>query len=225
MQPNERAVNDLPLAIVGLCLIALAVELVLTAATAGLLGGAGGVGWRLQFVQDYAFVPGVINVVQGGDYAFDVLRRFVTYAFVHESAIHMMFGGALLLALGKFVGDVFSTINTLLLFLLCTIFGALMYGTIVSSNYPLLGLFPAVYGFIGAYTYMIWLSLGAMGQNQLQAFRLIGILLGLQLVFGLLFGSNPTWIAELAAFFMGFAASTVLAPGGWAALLHRLRRD
>lgn len=225
MQPNPPAVNDLPVAIVGICLIVLAVELVLTAATAGLLGGAGGVGWRLQFMQEYAFVPGVIDAMQRGDYAFDVVRRFITYAFVHDGMLHMLFAGALLLALGKFVGDVFSAFNTVLLFVLCTVFGALIYGTVVSTNYPLLGLYPAVYGFIGAYTYIVWLSLGAMGRNQLQAFQLIGFLLGLQLVFGLIFGARPTWIAELAAFFMGFAASTVLAPGGWAALLRRLRRD
>lgn len=225
MSQNERAVNDLPVAIVGLCLIALAVELMLTAATAGLLGGAGGVGWRLQFVQEYSFVPGVIDVVKRGDFDFEVIRRFITYAFVHDGMTHMLFAGALLLALGKFVGDVFSMMNTILLFLITNVFGALIYGTFVSSNYPLLGLYPAVYGFIGAYTYIVWLSLGAMGKNQIQAFRLIGILLGLQLLFGLIFGSRPTWIAELAAFFMGFAASTILAPGGWATLLRRLRRD
>jgi len=107
----------------------------------------------------------------------------------------------------------------------CTVFGALIYGTLVSTNYPLIGLYPAVYGFIGAYTYIVWVSLGAMGRNQIQAFQLIGILLGLQLLFGLIFGGNPSWIAELAAFLIGFAISPVLAPGGWAALLTKLRRD
>lgn len=225
MQQNDRAVNDLPVAIVGICLIVLAVELMLTAATAGLLGGAGGVGWRLEFVQQYSFVPAVIDVMQQGQFDFEVMRRFITYAFIHDSMFHMLFAGALLLALGKFVGDIFSPLSTVLLFVVSTVFGALIYGTIVSTNYPLLGLYPAVYGFIGAYTYIVWLSLGSMGQNQLQAFRLIGILLGLQLVFGLIFGSRPTWIAELAASFIGFAASTVLVPGGWGALLRRMRRD
>ena len=170
-------------------------------------------------------MPGVIDVMQGGRFDFEVIRRFVTYAFVHDGMTHMLFAGALMLALGKFVGDVFSMMNTLLLFVISVTFGALIYGTLAPGNYPLLGLYPAVYGFIGAYTYIVWLSLGAMGQNQIQAFRLIGFLLGLQLLFGLIFGSSPTWIAELAAFFIGFAVSTVLAPGGWASLLRRLRRD
>lgn len=224
MSQYESPVNDLPVVIVGIVLIAMAVELVFQAASIGLLGGAGGIGWRMQYVQEYAFVPSVIEVMKFGDYGFDVLRRFVTYPFLHIDLTHMLFAGALMLALGKFVGDLFSPMNTVILFLVSTIFAALIYGTLVSGNYPLVGLYPPVYGFIGAYTYLVWLRLGAMGQNQLAAFRLIGILLGLQLVFGLIFGANPTWIAELAAFFVGFAAATVLAPGGWTALLRRMRR-
>ncbi len=225
MTPNDRPVNDLPMVIVGLCLIAVAVELMLSAASAGLLGGAGGIGWRLQFVQQYSFVPGVLDLVARGDVSFDLLKRFVTYAFVHDGFTHMLFAGALLLALGKFVGDVFSTVATLILFLISTVVGAVVYGLIVGSNFPLLGLYPAVYGFIGAYTYLVWLRLGQMGENQLRAFQLIGFLLGLQLVFGLIFGSSPVWIAELAAFATGLSASTILAPGGWSALLTRMRRD
>lgn len=225
MTPHERPINDLPVVIVGLCLIAVAVELMLSAASAGVLGGPGGIGWRVQFVQEFSFVPGVIDAMKAGDYGLGLLRRFVTYAFIHDGMTHMLFAGALLLALGKFVGDVFSTVNTLILFLITTVFGALIYGTLVTNNYPLMGLYPPVYGFIGAYTYIVWVRLGVMGESQIKAFQLIGFLLGLQLVFGLLFGSNPTWIAELSAFFVGFAASTVLAPGGWAAFLAKMRRD
>ncbi len=225
MAQHERPINDLPVVIVGLCLIALAIELMLSAASARLLGGAGGIGWRIQFMQEYAFVSGVIEAMKMGDYAPDLLRRFVTYAFVHDGMTHMLFAGALLLALGKFVGDVFSAINTLILFLITTIFGALIFGTFVTTNYPLLGLYPPVFGFIGAYTYIVWVRLGALGEMQIKAFQLIAFLLGLQLVFGLLFGSNPTWIAELAAFLIGFASSTILAPGGWAAFVAKMRRD
>jgi membrane associated rhomboid family serine protease len=65
--------------------------------------------------------------------------------------------------------------------------------------------------------------LGATGQNQAKAFQLIGFLLVLQLVFGLLFGSDLSWIAELTGFAYGFVVSIVVAPGGWAALLAKLR--
>ena len=77
---------------------------------------------------------------------------------------------------------------------------------------------------IGAYTYLMWLALERLGDNQLKAFQLIGILLGLMLVYSMIFGSSPTWIAEVAGFVVGLAIAPLLAPGGWSAFLIRLRR-
>jgi len=221
---DEAIVNPIPPVIIVLCLIVVGVELVLSAATAGIIGGPLGVGWRLMAMQDYAYSPAVLDrVVSVGDISFDVIKRFVTYGFVHASFTQSLFAAALLLALGKFVGDVFRSGAVLLVFFGSLIFGALVFGLFVGGTIPLLGMYPAVYGLIGAYTYIIWLRLGQTGQNQLQAFRLIGFLLALQLVFGLIFGSSPIWIAELAGFVFGFGISTVAAPGGWAALLVKLR--
>ncbi len=223
--PFESPFNTIPPVILGLVMIVVAVELVLSAGASGLVGGPQAVGWRLGALNDFAFSPAVLEYVWvRGDTNPDLLKRFVTYPFVHGSFTDALFGAALLLALGKFVGDVFSAVATLTVFVLGTLVGALAFGLFVGGTTPLFGVWPAVYGLIGAFTYILWLRLGQAGQNQIAAFRLIGFLLGLQLVFGLLFGTSPTWIAELAGFVAGFAASVVLAPGGWSALLVRLRQ-
>jgi len=222
---NESPVNPIPALIIVLCLIATGIELTFSAAEAGLIGGQRGIGWRVAAIQDYAFSPAVWDwMVTRSDYDLDLLKRFVTYPFFHGSFTSALFGIALLLALGKFVAEVFGEMQTFALFLLTTVLGALIFALLIDGQQPLYGMFPPVYGLIGAYTYVIWLRLGQTGQNQLAAFRLIGILLGLQLVFGLLFGGAPTWVAEIAAFVVGFGASTLLAPGGWAALVARLRQ-
>jgi hypothetical protein len=39
-----------------------------------------------------------------------------------------------------------------------------------------------------------------------------------------LFGGSPDWIADLAGFGAGFGLSFLVAPGGPAAILRRLRR-
>ena len=224
MQTQEPAVNPIPPVVIVLCLMVVLVELALSAAAAGMIGGPRGIGWRIGATQDYGFSPLVLDrVMQVGDYSLTLLKRFVTYGFVHASFTHALFAAALLLALGKFVGDVFRAHAVVIICFGSLIIGALVFGLIADGNAPLLGIYPAVYGLIGAYTYMIWLHLGARGENQLKAFQLIGFLLGLQLLFGLLFGSNQTWIAELAGFAFGFAASILLAPGGWSALLAKLR--
>lgn len=223
---QEPAVNPIPVVILAVCMVVIAVELVLSAAGAGIIGGPTGIGWRLDVMQDYGFSPAVLDRVWSvGDMNPDLIKRFVTYGFVHSDFIGSCFAAALILALGKFVGDVVSPIPTLIIYFGSMIMGAVAFGLFQDGTTPLLGAFPAIYGLIGAYTYLLWAILGAQGGNQMQAFRLIGFLLGLQLLFAAVFGSNPIWIAELAAFVTGFALAIVCAPGGWTALVAKLRRD
>lgn len=183
------------------------------------------IGWRSAAIQEFAFAPSVLDwIIARGDFGFDVTKRFVTYAFVHDSFTSALFGSALLLALGKFVGDAIGNLPVLLLFVVTSIGGAVVFGALATANYPLTGLYPPVFGLIGAYTYVIWVRMGQMGENQLNAFRLIGVLLGLQLVFGLLFGATQSWIAEIAGFAIGFAISPILVPGGLADLRRKMRQ-
>ena len=221
----EPPVNSIPPVIIVLLLVMVAVEGALSLAGAGMIGGATGIGWRIGALQDYGISPLVLEVITTrGDYGFDLVRRFVTYAFVHGDFTHALFCMALLLALGKFVGDTFGSVRTLVVFGGGAIFGALVFCLFARNSSPLFGAYPPIFALIGSYTYILWLRLGQTGQNQMTAFRLIGFLLGLQLVFGLLFGSGQSWIAELAGFVFGFGVATVLVPGGWMALLTRLRK-
>ncbi len=70
----------------------------------------------------------------------------------------------------------------------------------------------------------MWLKLGQMGERQARAFSLIGVLLALQLVFGLLFGGNSQWLADVGGFIFGFVLSFFLSPGGWAKIRAKIRR-
>ncbi|MEY1554564.1 rhomboid family intramembrane serine protease [Yoonia sp. R2331] len=222
---NQSPVNPIPPVVIVLCLIAVLVELVLSAGQFGVVADRTAIGWRINALQDYSVSPAVLEWMHArGDYAPEMLMRFLTYPFVHASFTQALFGAALLLALGKFVGDALGNLAVLVVFLATSIGGAIVFCLIASGTTPLFGLFPPVYGLIGAYTYVIWLHLGRTGQSQLAAFRLIGFLLALQLVFGLLFGAGNAWIAELAGFVFGFAVATLLVPGGWAALVQRLRQ-
>jgi len=223
--PAEMPVNPLPPVVIALFAVIVLIEAALSLASQGLIGGAQGVGWRINAVQDYAFSPAVWEqVVSRGDWSFDVIKRFVTYAFVHANFTHALFGAALLLALGKFVGDVFHSLAVLVVFVVSSIAGAVVFGIAVQVNLPLIGIYPAVYGLIGAFTYLMWLRLGQMGQNQYRAFQLIGFLMAIQLLFGLLFGGDKSWIADVAGFVAGLLVSPLVAPGGAAAFLRRLRQ-
>nr|WP_268821561.1 rhomboid family intramembrane serine protease [Octadecabacter dasysiphoniae] len=206
-------------------LVIAGIELTLSAADNGIIGGAQGIGWRSAAFQDYAFAPAVMTeIFERGRGSFDLWKRFVTYPFVHISFTHALWAVVLLLALGKFVGEAFRPFAFVALFAASSTLGAAVYGMLSWQNAPLLGAYPGVYGLIGAYTYLMWLALDRIGENQLKAFQLIAILLGIMLVYAMIFGSTPTWIAEVAGFLIGLFVAPLLAPGGWAAFLTRVRK-
>lgn len=222
---EESPFNAIPPVPLVLALVMAGFELTFSGAENGFWGGAQGVGWRAEAFQEYAFAPAVMTeIFERGRGTFDLWKRFVTYPFLHINFTHALWASVLLLALGKFVGEKFSALNFALLFALSSIGGALIYGAVSWQNTALVGAYPGVYGLIGAYTYLMWMALERLGENQLKAFQLIGILLGLMLIYSMIFGSSPTWIAEVSGFVIGLCISPLLAPGGWSAFLARVRQ-
>ncbi len=222
---NAPPVNPLPPVIVALSLAIFAVELVFQAGAAGLAGGPGAIGWRNEALQDYGFYEPLFDwMVQNRVLRWEYAYRFFTYPFVHGSFTQMVFALVFILALGKMVGEVFSPLAVLVIFFAASFAGALAYGLAWDTRIMLYGAFPPAYGFIGAFTWMLWKSLAGRAESRLSAFRLIGFLMGLQLLWGLVFGSSGLWVADLAGFATGFALSFLLAPGGWQRLVARMRQ-
>ena len=221
---SQPLFNALPPAVVALALAIFGVEVLLALASRGYIGGTEGLGWRVQAVQEFGFYPPLLPwMIETGNWSLEHLKRFVTYSFVHFGFAHAVFVIVFLLALGKLVGEGFGNFAVLVLFFACGILGALVYAGIVGSERPLVGGYPSVHGLIGAYTKSLWVGHGARGENQYAAFQLIGFLLGIQLVFGALFGSSNDWVAEVAGFALGFLLTPVLAPGAFRRFMHRMR--
>lgn len=217
--------NSIPPVVVALALAILGVEVLISAGSRGFIGGAEAVGWRLEAIREFAFVSHLLDfVVERQAWTSPELKRFVTYPFIHLSFTHVIFVIVFLLALGKLVGEVFGNLSVLIVFFVSAICGAMTYALVTNDPRPLVGGYPGVYGLIGAYTFLLWVSYGVAGENQYRAFTLIGFLMGIQLVFGVLFGSSNDWVAEIAGFIAGFAISPILAPGGGRRLLDRLRQ-
>ncbi|MBL3573652.1 rhomboid family intramembrane serine protease [Rhodovulum sulfidophilum] len=223
--PNAPPINPLPAVVWLLVLPVIAMEVVLSLGARGLVGGPGAVGWRLQAIRDYGFSGQVFDwMLQSGKFPADQMIRFVTYPFVHASLTHAVFVVVFILALGKMVGEVFRAWAVLLVFFGAAIVGALAYGLLLDTPTPLIGGYPAVYGLIGAFTFLMWVRLAGTGPTQYRAFTLIGVLLGIQLLFGLLFGGGFDWVADLAGFCTGFVLSFVVSPGGWARVRAKIRQ-
>lgn len=227
---NAPPLNPLPPVVWILALPIIAMEIVFGLGRSGLVGGPGAAGWRIEALTDYAFLDPVFDwMVTNRTFPGEFLLRFVTYPFVHLSFTHALFVIVFLMALGKFVGEVFRPWAVLVLFFGAALAGALAYGLILDTQVPLAGGYPAVYGLIGAFTFVLWARLGALRADRSRAFVLIGFLMGFQLVFGIFEwlvyrSARFDWVAELAGFGAGFLLSFLVSPGGWRAVLARLRQ-
>ena len=217
--------NALPPAVVALALAIFGVEVLISAGARGYVGGPEAVGWRLEAIREFAFFSPVLEwVIERGAWTSSELLRLVTYPFVHLSFTHVIFVIVFLLALGKLVGEVFGNLSVLIVFFTSAVVGAVVFAGLTGDTRPLVGGYPGVYGLIGAYTFLLWVSYGVAGDNQYRAFMLIGFLLGIQLIFGVIFGANKDWVAEVTGFLVGFAIAPLLAPGGFQRVLDRLRQ-
>ncbi|ETW11835.1 peptidase S54-like protein [Roseivivax marinus] len=220
---NASPVNPVPPVVLGLFGVMALVEAAVSLGARGLVGGPQAIGWRVQLIERFAFSGEIVGwMTRTGQYPPEHVVRIVTYPFINGAFSQTLFACVMLLALGKMVAETLGQAKTLAIFFGSAAGGAVLFGAV--SGQPLYGGFPPVYGLIGAFTYLLYVRLGQTGEGQLRAFSLIGILMGLQLVFGLFFGVGPWWIAEIAGFACGFALTMLLVPGGATRLLARIRR-
>jgi membrane associated rhomboid family serine protease len=223
---NAAPINPLPWIVWVLALPLLAMEVILTLAERGLVGGPQGAGWRLVAVERFAAYPTLLHQQwETGGYPLEELHRIVSYSLVHGSFTHALFAIVILLALGKMVGEIFRWWAVVVVVLGAAAAGAVAYGFLTPEpRMPLIGAYPAVYGLIGAFTFLLWVNLARSGANKYRAFTLIGFLLLFQLIFGVLFGGTWDWIADVTGFAAGFHLSFVVSPGGWARVMDKMRQ-
>lgn len=223
---TEAPLNPLPPIVWVLALPLIAMEVTLALASAGFVGGAQGIGWRLQAVERFGLFPELLRYQwETGGHPYAELLRLVSYPLVHASFTHALFAIVLLLALGKMVGEIFRWWAVLAVIFGASVAGAVAYTVLVPANQmQLIGAYPAVYGLIGAFTFLLWVNLARAGANKYRAFSLIGALLFFQLVFGLVFGAGWDWVADITGFAAGFLLSFVVSPGGWARVMEKIRQ-
>ena len=227
MHPHQESpINAIPPVALVLFFMIIGIDLAFTAGAKGILGGSQGVGWRIGAIQSYGFSSEIFQwMINNWRFPPEHMMRFATFPFVHGNFTSALFAGIMVLALGKFVGEVFAQWAVLVVFFVSGIVGAVVHGFVMQAQPWLIGAFPGVYGLIGAFTFSLWVSLANTGGPQARAFTLIGFLMGIQLVFGLLFGSDSMWLAEFTGFATGFVMSFILTPGGWARIRAKLRHS
>ncbi|MFW2589193.1 rhomboid family intramembrane serine protease [Sagittula sp. SSi028] len=221
---NEAPVNPLPPVVVALFLVLMGIEAVFSLSEFGLVGGRDAVGLRIEYIERFGFSGRLFDyMIETQSYSPDNLLRLVSYAFLHSSFYEGLFAMVFTLSMGKVVTEAMGPLAFVAIFFVSAAFGALCFG-LLSDDPWLIGAFPAAFGLIGGFSYLLWVRLGQEGAPQMRAFSLIGMLMAMRLVFGLLFGTDDSWIADLAGFVAGFALAIVMVPGGLARIRGLLRR-
>lgn len=220
--PNAPVVNNLPPTVILVFLPMVIAEGYFAGAEAGLWGQQG---IRALAIQQFAYFPEVVQAaLQRGAWGADVLWRFITFSFVNLGFLGTIFSGVMTLALGKYVAESLGEVTFVAVFFLSAIFGAVVYTAVPGQTYPLFGAYPAAFGLLGAFSFVLYTQAGGMLSQQMRAFQLLGVLLVLNWIYVLFFGAANTWIAELAAAILGFAIAALRVPGGVALVLDKLRQ-
>lgn len=222
--PFEPPVNKLPPVLVLLFLAIAGIEAGLWLGEARVIGGPEAIGWRMTLVRDWGFSGEIFDAMLAQNrWPLEHVLRIVTYPFIHLSFTHSIFAMVMLLALGNLVARALGQGTFLAIFTVASIGGALVYALLLDDPVWLVGAYPGVYGLVGGYSYVMWRSIGAQGGQQMQAFALIAMLMGLQLVWSVFGDVGNGWVAELAGFGIGFGTCFALAPGALARLKARMR--
>jgi membrane associated rhomboid family serine protease len=212
---NAPPINPLPPVVIFLCCLVGGIELIFQAAEAGFIGGPEAIGWRVAAVQQYAFSDPLFDWMrENGVYSGHNMLRFVTYTFIHQSMMHALFALVFLLALGKYVAEIMHPVAVLVIFFTSAAVGAMVYSIAFDEKFALIGAYPAIYGLIGAYTWLGFSSLKSQGKDGFPAFNLIIFFTAIMLIFKLIFGGMNDWFAELVGFCVGFVLAVVLSPNG-----------
>ena len=209
--PNP-AFNPLPPAVIILFLIIAGGEIYVAGAEVSLWGNFDA---RINLIRQFAFMPeGFGRALSNNILVPELFWRMMTYPFLHGSLIQGIFASVFILAMGKFVGEVLGNIAVIAIFFASAIFAALGFALFTSSSFPLFGGFPAAYGLIGAFTFVLFSRTGGQLSQQLMAFRLLGILILINFGFSLLQNGPPLWVAELSGAVTGFISAAIIHPGG-----------
>ncbi len=212
---SQSPINPLPPVVTGLAVVIAGIELLFSLGEHGILGGDAAIGWRLVALRDWGMFDPLFDWMRAHDVIlWPELVRLLTYPLLHLGFTHALFAVVFLLAIGKQVAEALGQIAFLAIFFLSAVAGALIWSLVVDERQVLVGAFPGIYGLIGAYTFVMWLVLERIGENRWRAFSLIGFLLGVQLLFNVLFGGTLQWIADLGGFVTGFALAFALSPVG-----------
>ncbi|MDV7145556.1 rhomboid family intramembrane serine protease [Tropicimonas sp. TH_r6] len=130
---------------------------------------------------------------------------FLTYGFIHGGLLHMCFNMITLWSLGTAVTSRVGIRRFLVIYFTTMIAGAATYGALVTSGQPMVGSSGALFGLAGTLVAWIWLAQPTPTQSFQRTWRILAVLLGLNVLMYWAFSGQLAWETHLGGFVAGWA--------------------
>jgi len=193
--------------------VMVAIEALMSAADHGM---APQIFHRVWVYTMFAFFDGQFELARQG-VALDpqLVWSLVTYAFLHGGWLHLVLNGAIYLALGHAISRNIGIGRTVALFAISAAAGAIVFGLLTDTQWPLVGASGAVFGFLGTVTAWRLRTLAALGMSTAPVWRLVVGLAAINALMALGFigiGGALAWQAHLGGFIAGWLMARVWPP-------------
>ncbi len=185
-------------------------ELALQGADWGVWGSAR---WRPLTYQNGAFWAGLLQGWQP-NYAAQPYTMFVTYAFLHAGAAHLVVNMITLFSLGGEISRRAGQSHMLLIYGASILGGAIGFGLLGTVVQPMVGASGALFGLAGAWvTWDVWAALRVSPALKTLAYALlwpVTFLVGLNLVMLWATGGKLAWETHLGGCLAGSLTAALL---------------
>lgn len=191
--------------IVGLCV---AVELALTLADHGFFATS-----RLRSLayENAGFWIGLLKN-WNPNYVAQPYLMFVSYAFLHGGAVHLVVNMLTLLSLGPLVVTRIGQVRFVLLFLLSMLGGAIGFALLSESFRPMVGASGVLFGLAGAIVAWEYIDRFTANVQLWPVLQLVGMLVALNLVLWWAMDGQLAWETHLGGFVAGWILAFLIDP-------------
>jgi len=161
--------------------------------------------WRGLAYQNGGFWRGLLGNWQP-NYAAQPAVMFASYGFLHGGFVHLLVNMITLASLGRLVIERVGQWRFAVIYALSLLGGAAGFAALSSAVQPMVGASGALFGLVGALTSWEYTARRLAREGMGPVLRVIGLLIGLNIVMYWAMGGNLAWETHLGGFLAGWAA-------------------
>ncbi len=188
--------------LIAILVICVAVEAVLQGADFGLWGSPR---WRGLAYQNGGFWRGLLGNWRP-NYAAQPVTMFASYGFLHGGLVHLLVNMITLVSLGRLVIERVGQVRFAAIYALSLLGGAVGFAALSSVVQPMVGASGALFGLAGVLVGWEYTARRLARAGIGPVLRVIGLLIGLNLVMYWAMDGNLAWETHLGGFLTGWVA-------------------